>query len=54
MSSKSVTSSSLNEGGKREGVTKDGVSRTMAKLEKRIADGDYYEAHQLYRIIYFR
>jgi len=26
----------------------------MAKLEKRVADGEYYEAHQLYRTLYFR
>jgi hypothetical protein len=37
----------------RAGV-RDGVSRTLAKLDKRIADGEYYEAHQLYRTLYFR
>ena len=36
------------------GTPRDGVSRTLAKLEKRIADGEFYEAHQLYRTLCFR
>ncbi|KAF5287523.1 hypothetical protein FQA39_LY04151, partial [Lamprigera yunnana] len=31
-----------------------GVSRVLEKLEKSIKDGNYYEAHQMYRTIYFR
>lgn len=31
-----------------------GVSRVLLKLEKSIETGNYYEAHQMYRTIYFR
>ncbi|KAB0793411.1 hypothetical protein PPYR_13031 [Photinus pyralis] len=31
-----------------------GVSRVIEKLENSIKDGNYYEAHQMYRTIYFR
>lgn len=31
-----------------------GVSRVLAKLELSIQSGDYYEAHQMYRTLYFR
>lgn len=31
-----------------------GVSRVLEKLEKSIKDGNYYEAHQMYRTLYFR
>lgn len=31
-----------------------GVSRVLQKLEKSVTDGDYYEAHQMYRTLYFR
>lgn len=31
-----------------------GVSRILEKLEKSVKDGDYYEAHQMYRTLYFR
>lgn len=30
------------------------VTRLTSKLEAKLADHDYYEAHQLYRTIYFR
>jgi len=31
-----------------------GVSRVLAKLEKSISEGKYYEAHQMYRTLNFR
>lgn len=31
-----------------------GVSRVLEKLENSIKNGDYYEAHQMYRTLYFR
>lgn len=31
-----------------------GVSRVLEKLENSVKDGNYYEAHQMYRTIYFR
>lgn len=31
-----------------------GVSRVLQKLEKSVTDGNYYEAHQMYRTLYFR
>lgn len=30
------------------------VTRLTSKLDAKLADKDYYEAHQLYRTIYFR
>lgn len=31
-----------------------GVSRVLEKLDNSIKNGDYYEAHQMYRTLYFR
>lgn len=31
-----------------------GVSRVLAKLEASVQSGNYYEAHQMYRTLYFR
>nr|XP_054762512.1 Golgi to ER traffic protein 4 homolog B-like [Lytechinus pictus] len=31
-----------------------GSSRVLGKLKKSVEDGDYYEAHQMYRTLYFR
>ncbi|KAI4456143.1 hypothetical protein MML48_8g00008243 [Holotrichia oblita] len=31
-----------------------GVSRVLEKIDNSIKNGDYYEAHQLYRMLYFR
>ena len=31
-----------------------GTQRILQKLNKKIADGEYYEAHQLIRTLYFR
>lgn len=31
-----------------------GVARVLAKLETSIESGNYYEAHQMYRTLYFR
>ncbi|KAF2367841.1 hypothetical protein FHG87_001400 [Trinorchestia longiramus] len=31
-----------------------GISRVKAKLQKSIEEGQYYEAHQMYRTLYFR
>lgn len=31
-----------------------GVSRVLAKLDLSIEEGNYYEAHQMYRTLYFR
>lgn len=31
-----------------------GVSRVLEKLERSVEDGNYYEAHQMYRTLYFR
>ncbi|XP_023016354.2 Golgi to ER traffic protein 4 homolog isoform X1 [Leptinotarsa decemlineata] len=31
-----------------------GISRVLEKLEKSIEDGHFYEAHQMYRTLYFR
>uniref|UniRef100_A0A2P2I207 Golgi to ER traffic protein 4 homolog n=1 Tax=Hirondellea gigas TaxID=1518452 RepID=A0A2P2I207_9CRUS len=31
-----------------------GVSRVLAKLKKSVEEGKYYEAHQMYRTLYFR
>lgn len=35
-------------------VASRGVSRVLAKLEASEQSGDYYEAHQMYRTLYFR
>lgn len=35
-------------------VSRGGVTRVIAKLETAIATGNYYEAHQMYRTLYFR
>lgn len=34
--------------------TERGVSRVLAKLDSSIEAGNYYEAHQMYRTLYFR
>lgn len=34
--------------------TYDGIKRVLLKLENSINNGDYYEAHQMYRTLYFR
>ena len=31
-----------------------GVDRVLAKLERSVNEGKYYEAHQMYRTLYFR
>lgn len=31
-----------------------GVQRVLSKLETSIKNGNYYEAHQMYRTLYFR
>lgn len=31
-----------------------GVQRVLAKLECSVKNGNYYEAHQMYRTLYFR
>lgn len=31
-----------------------GVQRVLAKLELSVSAGNYYEAHQMYRTLYFR
>ena len=31
-----------------------GVSRVMAKLKDALKNGNFYEAHQMYRTLYFR
>ncbi|CAH1982092.1 unnamed protein product [Acanthoscelides obtectus] len=31
-----------------------GISRVLEKLEKSVKDGNFYEAHQMYRTLYFR
>lgn len=31
-----------------------GVQRVLAKLEASVNSGNYYEAHQMYRTLYFR
>lgn len=31
-----------------------GVSRVLEKLEDSVKEGNYYEAHQMYRTLYFR
>merc|ERR1712150_294390 len=31
-----------------------GASRVLAKLQKSVDEGNYYEAHQMYRTLYFR
>jgi hypothetical protein len=31
-----------------------GVSRVLEKLENSVKNGNYYEAHQMYRTLYFR
>ena len=31
-----------------------GVNRVLAKLEASVESGNYYEAHQMYRTLYFR
>lgn len=31
-----------------------GVKRVLAKLELSVSTGNYYEAHQMYRTLYFR
>lgn len=31
-----------------------GVARVLAKLESSVESGNYYEAHQMYRTLYFR
>lgn len=35
-------------------TTTRGVSRVLAKLEASVESGNYYEAHQMYRTLYFR
>lgn len=30
------------------------ISRVLEKLEKSVSDGNFYEAHQMYRTLYFR
>lgn len=35
-------------------VTRGGVSRVLVKLEASVEAGNYYEAHQMYRTLYFR
>lgn len=35
-------------------ASRGGVSRVLAKLELSIQSGNYYEAHQMYRTLYFR
>lgn len=37
-----------------EGQGARGVSRVLEKLEKSVKDGNFYEAHQMYRTLYFR
>jgi hypothetical protein len=32
----------------------DGIKRVLLKLEISINNGNYYEAHQMYRTLYFR
>lgn len=34
--------------------TRGGVSRVLVKLEASVEAGNYYEAHQMYRTLYFR
>ncbi|XP_065372035.1 Golgi to ER traffic protein 4 homolog [Calliphora vicina] len=48
MMTASETASSGTERGQR------GVSRVLAKLDSSIEAGNYYEAHQMYRTLYFR
>jgi hypothetical protein len=31
-----------------------GAERVLQKLRKSVEDGNYYEAHQMYRTLYFR
>lgn len=31
-----------------------GIERVLSKLESSINSGNYYEAHQMYRTLYFR
>lgn len=31
-----------------------GVERVLGKLEASVKNGNYYEAHQMYRTLYFR
>lgn len=35
-------------------ITRGGVSRVLLKLEASVEAGNYYEAHQMYRTLYFR
>lgn len=35
-------------------ATRGGVSRVLVKLEASVEAGNYYEAHQMYRTLYFR
>lgn len=35
-------------------TTRGGVARVLAKLEASVEAGNYYEAHQMYRTLYFR
>ncbi|XP_067619235.1 Golgi to ER traffic protein 4 homolog [Eurosta solidaginis] len=43
-----MTATALDRGGQR------GVNRVLVKLENSIESGNYYEAHQMYRTLYFR
>lgn len=42
------------DGSESKAASRGGVSRVLAKLELSIQSGDYYEAHQMYRTLYFR
>lgn len=46
--SETATNAAPSERGQR------GVSRVLAKLDSSIESGNYYEAHQMYRTLYFR
>lgn len=46
--SETTTTAATTERGQR------GVSRVLAKLDSSIEAGNYYEAHQMYRTLYFR
>lgn len=40
---------------RRKGAASDrGVGNVLEKLQKSVDAGDYYEAHQMYRTVYFR
>ena len=42
----------ISAGGQGGGVR--GVGRVLAKLQRSIEAGNYYEAHQMYKTLYFR